>query len=126
MQSKTLDTAQVVYYAKDKNICPVSALKAWIEKAQIKEGATFRSLAKGDKVAGRLSGHSVSAVIKIHFGEEYSDHSTRRELLTDAAEKNTPLHVLKKLSRHKSSEMMLRYAEAAKNFEDSTVSVLGV
>lgn len=129
LQSKTSDTAEIVYLAyacKNKDICPVENLKAWLEKAKITEGAIFRSLMKGNKVASRLSGHSVNQVLKDHFGEEYSGHSTRRGLLTDAAERNTPLHIMKKLSRHKSSEMVLRYAEAAKGFEDSSVSVLGV
>jgi len=128
LQSKTSDTAELVYlsYARDRDICPVSLLKAWLEKAQIKQGSIFRSLMKGNKIAGRLSGHSVSEIVKIHFGEEYSGHSTRRGLLTDAAEKNTPLHIMKKLSRHKSSEMVLRYAEAAKGFTDSAVSILGM
>ncbi len=119
LQSKTSDTAQIIYlsYARDKDICPVLALK---------EGAIFRSLLKGNKIADRLSGHSVSQIMKIRFGEEYSGHSTRRGLLTDAAEKNTPLHILKKLGRHKSSEMTLRYAEAAKGFTDSAVSILGI
>jgi integrase len=129
LQSKTSDTAEIVYLAyarKDKDICPVALLKTWLNKAKITEGAIFRSFMKGDKVSGRLSGHSVSQILKNHFGEEYSGHSTRRGLLTDAAEKNTPIHIMKKLSRHKSAEMILRYAEAAQGFEDSAVSVLGI
>jgi integrase len=128
LQSKTSDTTQIVYiaYARDKDLCPVRALKAWIEKAQIKEGAIFRSFMKGEKIAGRLSGHTVSAIIKAYFGEEYSGHSARRGLVTASAEKGTSIHVIKKHSRHKSADMVLRYVDNAKGFEDSAVSVLGV
>ena len=128
LQSKTSDTKQVVYIAlaRDQDLCPVKALRDWIKKAQVKDGAVFRSLIKGGKLSGRLSGHSVSEIIKSHFGSEYSGHSARRGLVTASAEKGTSLHVIKKHSRHKSADMVLRYIDDAKGFEDSAVTVLGV
>lgn len=128
LQSKTSDTKQLVYIseAKDKDICAVKALKEWIEKAQIKQGSIFRSLLKGGKLANRLSGHAVSEIIKQHFGSEYSGHSARRGLVTASAEKGASLHVIKKHSRHKSADMVLRYIDDARGFEDSSVAVLGV
>ncbi len=128
LQSKTSDTKQTVYiaHAKDKDICPVKALKNWIEKAEIKEGAVFVSLLKGGKLANRLSGHAVSEIIKQHFGSDYSGHSARRGLVTASAEKGASLHVIKKHSRHKSADMVLLYIDDARGFEDSAVTVLGV
>lgn len=128
LQSKTSDTKQLIYiaYAKDSDICPVKALTEWLKKAQIKEGPVFRSLQKGNKVANRLSGHAVSVIIKAYFGEKYSGHSTRRGLITASAEKGTPMHVIKKHSRHKSADMVLRYIDNARGFEDSSVTILGV
>lgn len=128
LQSKTSDTKQIVYisFTRDKDICPVNSLKKWIEQSEIKEGAVFRSLLKGGKVSNRLSGHAVSEIIKLHFGSEYSGHSARRGLVTASAEKGTPMHVIKKHSRHKSADMVLRYVEDARGFEDSSVAVLGV
>jgi integrase len=128
LQSKTSDTKQIIYiaYAKDQDLCPIRSLKAWIEKAHISEGAVFRSLIKGGKVGKRLSGHTVSAIIKKHFGENYSGHSARRGLVTASAEKGTSIHTIKKHSRHKSADMVLRYVEDARGFEDSSVIILGV
>lgn len=128
MQSKTSETKQTVYiaYAKDKDICPVKALKIWIEKSNIQDGAIFRSLIKGGKISNRLSGHAVSEIIKVHLGKEYPGHSARRGLVTASAEKGTSIHIIKKHSRHKSVDMVLRYIEDTKGFEDSTVIVLGV
>lgn len=128
MQSKTSDTKQVVYlaYAKDRDLCPVKALKTWLEVAGIQDGAVFRSLQKGGKIAGRISGHGVSEIIKRHFGENYSGHSARRGLVTASAEKGSAIHVIKKHSRHKSANMVLRYIEDSRGFEDSAVTVLGV
>lgn len=127
LQSKTADTKQIVYVAiaKDKDICPVKALKDWLTRANIKEGAIFLSLLKGGGLAGRLSGHAVSEVIKTHFGDEYSGHSARRGLATESAERGTPIHIIKKHTRHKSADMVLRYVDNAKGFEDSAVSILG-
>lgn len=127
LQSKTSDTKQYIYiaYARDQEICPVRALKTWIEISQLKEGAVFRSLLKGNKIATRLSGHAVSAIIKMHFGEEFSGHSARRGLVTASAEMGTPIHIIKKHSRHKSADMVMRYIEDARGFEDSAVSRLG-
>jgi integrase len=129
LQSKTSDKAQNVYiaYAKDKDICPVTSFKKWLEIAGIAKGPVFRSLIKGGKIsADRLSGHSVSEIIKNHFGDDYSGHSTRRGLVTASAEKGTSLHVIKKHSRHKSADMILHYIEDTKGFDDSAVTVLGV
>ena len=128
LQSKTSDTKQTIYiaYARDQDICPIMALKAWIEKGQIKEGAVFRSLIKGGRTGGRLSGHAVSSIIKSYFGANFSGHSARRGLVTASAEKGTSIHIIKKHSRHKSADMVLRYVEVAKGFEDSSVTILGV
>lgn len=68
----------------------------------------------------------MSEIIKRHFGDQYSGHSTRRGLLTSAAEQGVSVHLLKKLGRHKSADMTLRYVEGAKGFEESAVAVLGV
>jgi len=128
LQSKTSDTKQIIYVAtaKDKDICPVKALKGWLAKGKIKAGPIFLSLMKGDKLSGRLSGHSVNAIIKEHFGDEYSGHSARRGLATASAEKGASIHIIKKHTRHKSADMVLRYVDGAKGFEDSAVTVLGV
>lgn len=128
LQSKTSDTKQVIYVAnaRDKEICPVVALKAWLAKANIAEGPLFRSLMKGGKISNRLSGHAVSEIIKSHFGEEFSGHSARRGLVTASAEKGTAMHIIKKHSRHKSADMVMRYIDDARGFEDSSVAVLGV
>ncbi len=128
LQSKTSDKKQSIYisFAKDKDICPITALKEWVKESEIKDGAVFTSVLKGGRVSGRLTGHCVSRIIKIHFGNEYSGHSARRGLVTASAEKGTPIHVIKNHSRHKSADMVIRYIEASMGFENSSVSILGV
>ncbi len=113
-------------FALDKDICPVRAVKTWMEKDQLNQGPLFLSFLKGQKFGPRLSGHTVSQIIKNHFGETYSGHSARRSLVTASAEKGTAMHIIKKHSRHKSADMVLRYIEESQGFEDSAVFVLGV
>lgn len=127
LQSKTSDTKQLVYiaHARDGDLCPVKAIKDWLAAAQIKEGPLFRSLSKAGRLLGRLSGHSVSAIIKRHFGDDYSGHSARRGPAIEAAERGASVHSLKKIGRWKGADMAMRYAEAASAFEESTVAVLG-
>lgn len=128
MQSKTSDTKQSIYlsYAKDFDICPVRSLINWLSKSQLKNGAVFRSLIKGERLGNRISGHSISNIIKRYFGKNYSGHSARRGLVTASAEKGTPMHVIQKHSRHKSANMVLRYIDETQGFSTSSVNVLGV
>lgn len=121
-----MKTDSYTSYAKDNDICPAKALKSWLEISGIKAGTIFRSLLKNRAIEGHLSGHSVSNVIKDHFGFNYSGHSARRGLITASAEKGTPIHIVKKHSRHKSADMVLRYVEEGQGFSYSSVSVLGV
>ena len=98
LQSKTSDKKQNIYisFAKNKDICLVSSLKEWIEKAEIKEEAVFWSLLKGDKISNLLRGHTVSEIIKLHFRNEYLGHSAKRGLVTASAEKGMLIHMIKK------------------------------
>lgn len=127
--SKTSDTLEEVYISKtqDPLICPVKALKDWLLISGIQEGPIFRSLLKGGKISeNQLSGHSVSHIMKRLFGKTYSGHSLRRGIITETAIKGVPVHEIQKFSRHKSVDMVLRYAEKAKGFESTTGKVLRV
>jgi len=128
LQSKTSDTRQRIYlsFARDEDICPVKSLQDWLSGSYIQEGAIFRAFYRGNKPASRISGHSISAIIKQYFGKKYSGHSARRGLVTASAEKGTSIHIIKKHSRHRSADMVLRYIEESQSFEDSAVKVLGV
>lgn len=127
--SKTSDKLEEVYITttQDPLVCPVRAVKQWLELAEIKEGPVFRSFLKGGGIAEQqLSGHSVSHIMKRLFGKEYSGHSLRRGIITETARKGVPIHEIQKFSRHRSVDMVLRYAEKAKGFEYTPATALGV
>ena len=127
--AKTSDKLEQIFVSNtvDPIICPVVALKRWLAVSGIDEGAVFRSLMRGGGVTNnQLSGHSVSHIMKRLFGSNYSGHSLRRGLVTAAAKAGTPVHEIQKFSRHKSSDMVLRYTEAALGFASTPAKVLGV
>ena len=128
MHSKTSDTKQTVCiaYAKDQSLCPVLALRGWLDAAGIQEGAVFRSILKGGKISNRLSGHSVAHVIKRYFGDDYSGHSARRGPAIEAAERGVSIHTLKKIGRWKGADMAMRYTEQSASFQETTTKILGV
>lgn len=128
LQSKTSDTILKKYIspAIDKDICPITSLNAWLNVANINNGPIFYSLLKNGKLGNRLSGHGVSEILKRHFGNDYSGHSPRRGLLTEEAKKNTPIHIMKQHTGHKSADMVLNYIDDIKGFEHSSVKILGV
>lgn len=129
MQTKTSDTAEQVYlgYTKDPVICPINALKEWLAVSSITEGPIFRSLLKGGQIAQkRLSGHAVADIMKKAFGEEYSGHSARRGLCTANAAAGTSIVRMKQHSRHKGTDILTGYIEAAESASNTTSHTLGL
>lgn len=129
MGSKSSDKVEIVYVSKthDMSVCPVEAIKSWMEAARIQEGSLFRGLIKGGSVSDKpLSGHSVGHIMKRIFGEDYSGHSLRRGIITEVAKAGTPVHEIQKFSRHRSVDMVLRYTERARGFDSTTGKALGV
>jgi len=127
--SKTSDRLEEIYisHTQDSLVCPIRNLKRWLELSGIAEGPIFRSLVKGGKVSEKqLSAHSVSHIMKRVFGNDHSGHSLRRGIITETAKKGVPVHEIQKFSRHKSADMVLRYAEKAKGFDHTTGKALGV
>ncbi len=128
MQTKTSDTVQNVYLTETKNssICPVDAIMTWIQVACITEGPIFCSIKKGGVLAGRIAGESIASIYKKYFGEEYSGHSGRRGLATEAAEAGASILKIQQHTRHKSANMVMRYVESVEGFKNTSAITLGV
>jgi integrase len=102
-------------------------MQEWLKVVKNHSGPLFRRVIKGGTVSdNRLRGQWISFLMKKHFGKECSGHSLRRGLVTEAAESNIPLSKIKKLSRHKSVDMVLRYIEEVEGFEESSVMSLSL
>lgn len=105
--------------------CPVVALQAWLQAAQISEGAIFRSIRRGGHVqAERLTDRSVANIIKAHAERVgldpalFSGHSLRAGFLTSAAKRGASLFKMMATSRHRSIDTLSGYVRDQELFKD--------
>jgi len=108
-------------------VCPVQTLKDWMESADIRSGAVFRSLTRGrsPRIRGRLSAVSVDAVVKwaaalIGLNPAlYGGHSLRAGKATYLSEHGKSPVTIAKHGRWKSLDMVLTYCrgETARELE---------
>lgn len=118
----------VFYRPRDASkACPVLALHAWIDCAQIAEGPLFRSVwGKGDTAtvgARRITTHTLANVVKRQVkkagglygfdARSFGAHSLRRGSITSAAKRGTSLEQIAEISRHRSLQVLREYIEQA-------------
>ena len=109
----------------DSPYCPVRAVSDWMVAADIKDGAVFRSIRRGDHItAERLGDRSVALVIKrlaTKVGldaRRYAGHSLRSGFLTSAAQNRASIFKMADQSRHKSLDVLREYVRNEERFED--------
>jgi site-specific recombinase XerD len=109
----------------DSPYCPVRAVLDWLEVAEIRTGAIFRRMHRGDTVgASRLTDQSVALVIKAlaqRVGLDparYAGHSLRSGFLTSAARQHANIFKMADQSRHKSLDVLRTYVRDAEQFKD--------
>lgn len=129
-QSKTDQVHQGQFCAIPfgKNLlCPISALKEWLEIANIKQGPIFREIKKGEKLKDKsLSPLSVNFILKkraiecgIPHAIKLSGHSLRRGLATSATEAGANLSAIMRQGRWKQVNTVMEYVEAKDRFSDN-------
>jgi integrase len=101
-------------------MCPVSALKRWLELAAITEGPVFRPLSKAGGIINRcLSGESIALIVKRYASVVglnpafYSGHSLRAGFATSAAAAGFPMWKIKVQTGHGSDGILSRYIRLA-------------
>jgi integrase len=111
------------------SICPVRAVRAWIEAAGITEGPLFRAFAlpKGRGKVGtltenRIDGRGIALIVKratrcAGLTGDFSGHSLRAGFITEAATRKVPLDQISRISGHKTSDVLLGYIRRATPFE---------
>ncbi|MDO8875196.1 MAG: tyrosine-type recombinase/integrase [Pseudolabrys sp.] len=105
--------------------CPVTALQAWLQAAQITEDAIFRSIRRGGHVqAQRLTDRSVANIVKAHAKRVgldptlFSGHSLRAGFLTSAAKRGASLFKMMATSRHRSTDTLAGYVRDQELFKE--------
>ena len=78
---------------RGSSACPVNALRAWLQAADISARAVFRRIGKGGlTLGGRLTDRSVANIVKEHAiragldPRAFSGHSLRAGFLTSAGQ----------------------------------------
>jgi len=95
-----------------------AALAEWLKQSGSVEGALFRRIRKGDRLAEGLSDSAVREIVKQRaalagLGEEFSAHSLRSGFITEASSQGASLGDIMAMSGHSSVTTVLRYHRRA-------------
>jgi integrase len=111
---------------RDPAICPVAALRAWLDAAEIASGPVFRAVNRHDQPGqGRLSDRAVALVVKRACGRagldpaRYAGHSLRAGFATAAAEGGAPERAIMRQGGWTSEAMVRRYIRMANLFQEN-------
>jgi integrase len=108
-------------------LCPIRALKMWLEKAALQSGYIF-CLIKKNSIANDQPLHpiAINHIIKrcavkagIEYANELSSHSLRRGLATSACRDGASIPAIMRQGRWKNVNTVMEYIEAAQRFEDN-------
>lgn len=115
--------------------CPVAAVQAWLEAAQLKhEGGDpiFRPINRHSGIElSRLSDRAVDLIVKgaaraAHLKENYSAHSLRAGHVTESLARGHDRAAIKRQTGHASDAMLDRYARETDLAANNSSSSLGL
>ena len=116
-------------YFSNKDYCPVSHLKKWINLSKIKEGPIFRRFVKGSSLTNdRLTDQSVVLIIKRYLekagidNKNFSGHSLRSGFATVSAESGADERSIMAMTGHKTTQMVRRYIKEANLFKNNALN----
>ena len=115
---------EVPIHAAPGSLCPVAALRAWLDAARIIDGPLFRSVSRWGHV-GRDALHArhVAEVVKRAAKRVGLDprslagHSLRAGFATTAASVGAHMGEIARVTRHNSDGMLRRYIRAGTMFD---------
>jgi len=129
---------QTVGVAHGNGLCPVRAVRQWMDAAGIEAGPVFRAVRrsaypiKRDSRAAGVSGRTVRNVIRRAAeaagldAEQYAGHSLRRGHLTEGALRGAALARLQAQARHADPRTTAGYIEDAERMQTTTSRDLGL
>jgi site-specific recombinase XerD len=126
-------TSKPIPHGRDARTCPVQAVQAWLEVAQLTSGPLFRSINRHGQVqASRLSDKAVALVVKRRAraagfdDDRFSGHSLRAGFATQAAMVGASDRLIMAQTGHKSVGMVHRYIREGRLFADSAAGMIGL
>ncbi len=126
-------TQRAIPYGLSTATCPVRALKAWIDAAELASGPLWRPIDRhGNIGAAALTSHAVARLVKrcaAAAGLEpgaFSGHSLRAGLATAAAAAGVSERQIMQQTGHKSERMVRRYIRQGTLFKDNAAGAVGL
>jgi integrase len=115
---------EVVIPPAIKGVCPIKAVRAWLERANIRTGALFRSIHTGEIVTQRrLPSGEVARIVKARMAgagfdpRGYGAHSLRAGYVTSAALQGVPMWQIKRQTGHSRETMVETYIRPVEALE---------
>ena len=112
-------------WARDERLCPVRALRRWLDLAGVTTGPALRSVSKGGQVGPSLADRSVCRVVQRTAKaaglnpDRYGGHSLRAGFVTTATEAGVSDLVIMRHTRHRSRRVMDLYSRDARLKDDN-------
>ena len=112
-------------YAGDPAVCPVRALREWLDAAQIATGPLFRAVSRGERLGDALGDKAVARIVKRAARSaglddtKFAGHSLRAGFITTAARKGKSLDAIMRQSAHKSERIARGYIRHGTLFSDN-------
>jgi site-specific recombinase XerD len=106
--------------------CPVFNYENWIKISGIKSGKIFRQIDRSNKILDKLSDRAVALILKWRANKagmnnsKLAGHSMRSGIATSLAKKGVNENEIKKITGHKSTQMVQRYIQDAEVFNNAT------
>ena len=113
---------------QDAELCPVRALRAWLDAAGISSGALFRAVNRWGKVGARLSAYDVARIVKRRAQAAGLDarmlagHSLRAGFATSAALAGLDPLAIAEVTGHRNLNTLRKYIRAAGRIQSETVA----
>lgn len=108
----------------DPSICPVEALRTWLEATRTTSGPLFRRISRAGQVGKKaLTGRSVALIVKKHVGVDgldparFAGHSLRAGFATSAARAGHSELLIADQTRHRNMDILRGYVREANAFQ---------
>lgn len=116
-------------YTPNVETCPVTALREWLDVAEVKEGPIFRSIDRHGNISEKaLSREAVACIVKQYVKgdkENYSGHSLRAGFITSATIRGVSRARIMQHTGHKSSAIDV-YIRLGESFSESAAGMVGL
>ena len=120
-------------FGQHPETCPVKALRAWLDVAEISEGPIYRTVTNAGVILDqRASSQAVNRAVKSVARlagldpSEYSAHSLRAGLVTTASRAGKRLDRIMDMSGHTSEKVVRGYIREGELFRDNAASGIGL